>query len=361
MRAWNPAWWHPYESFWSLANKLAFAAAVAVNQVVAYLLGKQVRNRRSLVWFNDPAVYLNVCNALGLDSAATAHLFWNTDWPTDQERACLSLGVRWCPECIVHGFHSAQFQDSRVLLCPQHGCEIRDVCPKCRWPLDPLMEHSWTCGNCGHRLYSPPKAWPAAFRADVQFEASAAVRSWELTEEGEAGVLSLLAPGWTPGLGQGDSSWHLQSLAAFAAYEESGALFDQELWAHHATAANEVPAAPLSYGRVQFSDPLSAAVNHVAAWFGSATEAMAGQWPIRRGTSAHPNLPWTLSQAPPWARFQVARTLYRAWVHAAAQDFLSAMADSRETQWRPPAEIDPVYLVRGDGAVLLPGHRRLPV
>ncbi len=357
MRAWNPAWWHPHESFWSLANKIAFAAAVSVHQVVSYLLGHESLRRRSLVWFNAPTVFLKVCQALGLDSAVVSQLFWNAHSPTNEERACLSLGVRWCPECLAHGIHCAQFQDARLLLCPQHGCRIRDVCPNCHWPLDPLLEQPWTCGGCRHRLYEPPKAWPAAFRANVLFQSSAPVLSWTQAVDGVKTTVSLLAPGWAPELAIGDSDRQLESLAAFAAYEEGSALFDQVLWAHHAAAANEVEASQLDYRCVRFSDPLAAAANHVAAWFGSGTEAMSGQWPSRRISAAHPNLSWTLRQAPPWARFQVARALYRTWAQAAALDFLSAKTHSHEPRWRPADEIDPVHLVRENDVLQLPGYR----
>lgn len=172
--------------------------------------------------------------------------------------------------------------------------------------------------------------------------------------------MSLLAPGWVPELARGASDWQLESLASFAAYEECSSLFDQVLWAHHAAAANEVAAAQLGYRCVRFSDPLAAAANHVAAWFGSATEAMSGQWPPRAVTSVQPSLPWSLGQAPPWARLQVARALYRAWVQAAAKDFLSAKAQSREPRWRPPDEIVPMHRIREDGVLQLPDPRWVP-
>lgn len=332
LQPWNPNWRHPQESLWSLANKLAFAAVVSVRQVIAVLLGLDVGRRRSLCWLNDASAAVSACNALELNLSEAADLFWRTGTVSEEERAYLSLPLRWCPQCMSSSFHSSLFQDVRLARCPLHGCGLQDRCPSCQWPIDPLMERPWACTSCGHCLHRPPQDWPAAFRRPSE-------RSLDtLSGSAEESAKQTSA---TPELGADVmSDWQLTASAAFCAFEESAALFDTLLRDSHAVAISEVPPVQLNYRFLVVGDPFAAAANYVAAWFGVATEAQSGVWPARRTFSGHPGLAWEMRQVHPSQRQRLVRALYRQWWSEAAGSFVRAKTLRIPPTWWPAAEFD---------------------
>ena len=73
--------------------------------------------------------------------------------PPKRERTYLSAELRYCPECLRRGWHSALFQHAAVVSCPVHEVPLRIGCPGCDEPIrtDPrtVARALMTCDTCG--------------------------------------------------------------------------------------------------------------------------------------------------------------------------------------------------------------------
>lgn len=316
---WNPAWYQPGESLWSVANKLAFVAAASVAEVFADLAGV-FRHAREAWLFPRPAQAQAIRASLELPHGLGRSIFAVEDGAPDlEERSHWQLAIRFCPTCLAGFMHQVAFQDLRIARCPVHHCELTDLCPVCRSPLDPLCPEAWTCADCGHRLVTPGLRWPAEFSAGPA-QAAPAARSRPGTT---------VSPGW----GHVDRRRVVQD-----AYEEHSALCSAFLGRHHACLSREGYAAMASGPSVFFDCPLASGALFLASQLGFAAQCSDGAWiPARPwanpALTALEALLWNLPQD---QQRRAARAVTRAWFAEVLESFTQAAAAGRpQAIWTP--------------------------
>lgn len=73
----------------------------------------------------------------------------------DLEAGRILVGeLRYCPDCLSQGWHTAMFQHLSVGACPVHGCRLLMGCTKCAKPLptstNSFLDNHNFCWSCGY-------------------------------------------------------------------------------------------------------------------------------------------------------------------------------------------------------------------
>jgi hypothetical protein len=73
----------------------------------------------------------------------------------DVEASHILIGeLRYCPDCLGQGWHTAMFQHLSVGACPVHGCRLVVGCTQCAMPIptsiNALLENHNFCSSCGY-------------------------------------------------------------------------------------------------------------------------------------------------------------------------------------------------------------------
>lgn len=156
----------PYESLWSLWSKFALLNLAAAqdtwrlfrSELAPSVLAASYRDLRRL----SPYAYWNaprIANAMRLRdndlSLATVEPFLGPVGAV----ACGAVTadhLRYCPECIRAGYHSACLQVRWVAQCPIHGQPLLDACPRCGsslpYTFDAVHAAAYGC-PCGHQFW----------------------------------------------------------------------------------------------------------------------------------------------------------------------------------------------------------------
>lgn len=322
---WNPAWYQPGESVWSVANKLAFVAAASVADVFEQFAGV-LRRAREAWLFPQPEQAASIRASLQLPDGLGSRLFADdTGLPSLAERCSWQLAIRYCPQCLQGFVHRVAFQDLRVQRCPVHFCPLTDICPCCKSPLDPLCPQAWTCADCGHTLIEPEAGWPALFRSGSG--RGGAVMSLPATSR------ALVSSGWGTHV---DRRRVVQN-----AYEEHSALCSALLGRHHACLRYEREAGAVSGPPVYFDCPLAAGALFLAGQLGFVAQCADGAWVPGRPfvAPALRNLEVVLQMVPATQHHAAARNMTRAWFAEVVESFgRAAAAGEPSAVWVPRAE-----------------------
>ncbi len=336
MFAWNKAWFHPRESLWSIANKIAFANACSVQQVLEYLGGVFSRQRERML-FPGVELVIKMAGGLGLDSRLAAlNLFarLGEKQPLDI-RELWRIGIRYCPVCLNSFIHRTEFQDSRNTLCSDHGARLLDVCPRCGRRLDPLCELPWSCNFCGFSLVEPGRKWYLDFEGD-----SAPGQPSELD-------LAALNP-LTSSNGGAPTRVRLGDIL----YEEH-AICAHSLAADHLDCLRTDGALEFAvYRPVSFRCPMAAATIVLAKRLGIFAQGATGGWsnsrPLISESTALRQLEYLLSEAPTEFHDSLIRDAVRAWYVEALSIFLtSAKTGELAVLWEPSLNDDLVLRKSG--------------
>lgn len=338
---WNPAWHREGESFWSAANKVAFANFWSVPEAVRVLSGVTGPLQRLLFVSASVDVAVAVCKVLRISAAVARQLFTSLGTMSLVDRQYLSLSLRWCPACLQQGFHSGIFQDWRVWTCPRHGQNLLERCPNCLRGVDPLCALPWTCSYCQHELFRPDQSWVPAFRSPIDFQWSSLEKSTllQIDEVRESPVNTHYYSRGSFAKGSSPEKVALATQAAEWAYEEAAALTDSLLCGHRDCVANHVQASMVQFDPVHFSCPVAGALTHVGAWFDFQAMGVSGSWVggIRPAPGlVNSWLEWELREVPGWARRLYVRESFRAWLMDAIANFKAADDLGLQTvSWRP--------------------------
>jgi hypothetical protein len=344
---WSPAWHHHGESFWSIACKIAYANNTPISSVVE-LLAKVTGSRARSIFITCAITgALNICKALNISTEVAGRLFNSFEPLPRQEREYLSLGLRWCPQCLQIGFHSILFQDWRVLSCPWHGCRLLDSCLRCDRAVDPLMQSAWHCNCCNAPIFSPPKNWITLFR--LPFENTGVERKTqdvfaiECVESG-SGVQDFY---WVNPVADTSLERRARLPIQISEWvrEEVAVLVDSLLLDHQDCISSELEASLVQYGKVSFTCPVAGAIACVASWFDVSLVDdcwLTASRPNYRSASGW--FDFELQAMPLWSRRLLVRETFRAWLMDAVAKFTGA-ADLglNFVAWAPNRSLDATW------------------
>lgn len=319
--SWNPAWYQPGESFWSVANKLAFVSTATVAEVFVQLAGVQ-RNARECWLFPSEAHAAEARASLQLPVGLGGQLFADVSGAPDLSKRCeWQLAIRHCPLCLEGFVHRLIFQDIRTQRCPVHGCELVDSCPSCLAPLDPLCPEAWMCSDCLQPLVEPGRGWAAKFSSG---------RGGFVTPRLQAGLSPPQVLVWGV---QVERRRVVQD-----AYEEHSAICAALLGRHHDCIPCESEAAMVNGPQVYFDCPLAASALFLAGQLGFVAQRADGAWvPSKsRGTPALSVLESLLAKVSAAHHPEVTRVVARKWFIEILETFVQASAKGEPSAfWIP--------------------------
>jgi len=151
----------PFESTWSLANKITYLNALPPRAVEALLATDKALNRIGYLLapgsLNDSTALSpeKLAAALKIPSHWARYAFGDALTPPATRPAEM---LRFCESCARQGFHSAAFQALPFERCPLHDEHIRESCPECGDPIllqfgPRYLEKPWCCARCGYELW----------------------------------------------------------------------------------------------------------------------------------------------------------------------------------------------------------------
>lgn len=170
---WVSQWFHRFESLWSIARKIASASVLEHERVLRLLADERrfAADRWCMKLSPHAATYLQ--SVLGV-SADDVETIWANRMLCGAEDPALSLGFRYCRQCMAHGFHSVLHQLYLINRCPLHDERLLTECPHCQARSDNPMRamSSYTrCARCGREFFPPERGWLADYRLPESTEA----------------------------------------------------------------------------------------------------------------------------------------------------------------------------------------------
>lgn len=173
---WNKCCFHPFESVWSVLHKLSHWNSLTPDDLVNLLWeptkyqARPPKNQGASDWrpysMRRLSTVLKVPSAQLVLAETSPFRFevgeWKIENPTGTEET-----LRFCPQCIEQGFHSALFQMLWIERCPIHDEKIANVCPscssnvpyECNWE---TLSFAYGCTECGHALWPSRDKIPGA-------------------------------------------------------------------------------------------------------------------------------------------------------------------------------------------------------
>ncbi|BFO55809.1 hypothetical protein AVXHC19_26120 [Acidovorax sacchari] len=296
---------------------------------VLALLADVTEQHRIRIWTTEPSTVARAKEQFELSAADASALLLPLDAADIEQRQHMSLGLRWCPQCLECWYHCVHFQDRRIRLCPWHRARLLDVCPHCARAVDPLGR-PWRCDHCGNSLATEPEHWLTGLKVTPSHDgrwprpAPSDVLAYEELERGvryrpdEEGE-SLLLRVHRRGL----EYWEMVQV-----YESAAVLWDTILGEHRDCALQEKYGYQNHHYCLEFACPVAAAGLAVFGQMGI-TGTLSGRWP---STALHMTAYQTLP--PPGtisleARRALLRELPRAWVADALMQFGEAVRAGR--------------------------------
>jgi hypothetical protein len=318
---WRREWLHESESFWSVANKIAWVLAASVREVVRGLTGA-IPSFRERVLFPGRRALIQVSDMLRVNAAVEGRqMFAGVELPRLlQVRERWLLAVRFCPECIRGGVHRTYFQDLNYDTCLTHGCALCDTCPRCWRPLDPICVEPWSCNVCGTPLFCPSRDWNQAFIRGP-------VVDWMPTT----------LP-WVHHKCDDNPSSHYEACVTNQLAFEAIAALTSVFLARHADCAHRELALDGTFA-VGFECPLGAAAAALANQLGT-PQAIKGGWPESRPRTWNAHAIWGLaefiSRARGSDRHLLTRGAVQLWFREAVISFAAAARLGKEhAVWVP--------------------------
>lgn len=114
---WNVSWVNPYESGWSILEKIKYA-----NLINSRDLHREF-DLRNLV----PVIEYDILEQSKQILTRLTGMFPNTDY----NHYLIRSDLTYCEKCLCMGHHSIFHQFSLLHQCPFHLCDLRNTCSKC--------------------------------------------------------------------------------------------------------------------------------------------------------------------------------------------------------------------------------------
>lgn len=162
---WNRNWVAPYESLWSILNKFAYFNNVSLQDVKNLFkdafLKKFLIHRWNLHSISMDTDENNMSIILDLKPVELQKSVLTSMIPeSDIEWLTPYKNLRYCPKCIVSGYHNIFHQMYLITKCPIHEVALMEECPNCRRNIpyditDIKTIRPYACRNCGYEFRVP--------------------------------------------------------------------------------------------------------------------------------------------------------------------------------------------------------------
>lgn len=162
---WYPGSVLPYASLWHTVNRVVWLNAMTFQELVG-LCGterrRRVRSSELCETMFSPSIDPHRLASL-LGERREAFRFCAFDqFPSWAIERYAIPRIRWCPECIAHGYHSNLSSLRLLAKCPIHGVPLLDQCPSCHEIIPSTISVArlrWSAiCRCGLTHLVPPEA-----------------------------------------------------------------------------------------------------------------------------------------------------------------------------------------------------------
>jgi hypothetical protein len=180
--SWSPHAVVQYESLWSILHKFTHLNAIEPSDVYRLLDKKNCRKMthadRDLLSSFGRISREKLKTELGLPNRVIKYSVLDpyriqSGQFNDHINQHESEVFRYCPQCLLEGFHTPLFQLTHVRMCPNHELPLKTECPNCQVPIAKqparfLLKSPYQCNNCKHLLttffekYVPRPAYATA-------------------------------------------------------------------------------------------------------------------------------------------------------------------------------------------------------
>jgi hypothetical protein len=155
---WRRAWIHPYESLWSLFEKLLLINQIdwtTLNNIMGFGKNNKVVklvNIYDFKWLDEAKLEYYTGINIKLHKAEINKLQRINKYQYSRE--IFNSHLVFCEVCIHNSFHSYLHQLGFVFQCPFHKIILTSRCIKCShtipWKLINTYTKRYTCINCGN-------------------------------------------------------------------------------------------------------------------------------------------------------------------------------------------------------------------
>lgn len=157
---WNWSYrWHLYgDSIAGSLFRFIYANALSQKEIATITIASSSLQLRGSPLYQHPYSRVNwqrVCSCMGLSErelhlSLLGDLLDSLNWTP-----VTSQQFRFCPACLLSGYHARYFQIAALAVCPIHQIRLRDTCPVCFTPTPfygicrELLNTPYCCWRCG--------------------------------------------------------------------------------------------------------------------------------------------------------------------------------------------------------------------
>ncbi|WP_217591763.1 hypothetical protein [Cohnella sp. GbtcB17] len=135
---WNPLWVNPFESPWSIIEKIKYSNAITARDLIRKYGtrssgGKLVNQWNGLLKFNGIDHSL-LSQSIGTDYSKHSELYLNKMvgmFPESGTDYLINKELYFCDDCLSMGYHSLLHQFVFATKCPFHLSPLRNTCRNC--------------------------------------------------------------------------------------------------------------------------------------------------------------------------------------------------------------------------------------
>lgn len=151
----------PYESLWSIVHKFSYWNVCCLKDIqLAFHRNEQLKGGwiiSSLLTFPRWEME-KIAEILGIDINTIEKGVIETYLCNNEILKLSCRSIRYCPDCVSIGFHSAIHQIYAFTVCPYHQTVLTDKCIHCGGIIDPglnakTIQNYYSCQRCQQPLY----------------------------------------------------------------------------------------------------------------------------------------------------------------------------------------------------------------
>ncbi|MBP1991192.1 TniQ family protein [Paenibacillus eucommiae] len=137
---WNNEWTQPYESMWSILNKLMASNRIEARDAFFKLCRDNLKGKQMIGLSNRSLLLLGgldanvITKSFGYDLIKENQQYMMNimSWlPEGHRNNYFDNNLRWCNDCLRDGFHSLLHQFKLINYCPIHEKLLQSICINC--------------------------------------------------------------------------------------------------------------------------------------------------------------------------------------------------------------------------------------